>query len=712
MTDLSIIIVNYNVRDFLEQALLSVRKAVRDIPHEIIVVDNASTDGSVRMVRERFPDVILIANSVNAGFARANNQAMKLAKGRFISLLNPDTLVKEDTFSVILDAFGKHSEAGMIGCRVLNPDGSLQLSCRRSFPTPWVSITRLLGLSWLFPKNRLFGRYNLTYLDPDSAAEVDAISGSFMNVRREVIESAGMLDERFFMYGEDLEWCYQIKERGWKIMYIPDTSIVHYKGESSRQSNWNQLKLFYRAMVIFSEKHFRSYSVFTPFWLLKFAIWLRAFVTLFGRAGRSLFVPVADVVMINAAVLAAFYMRFGELVELPVFGDYRDYILIGGISSVILLISLFIQGVYPRHRYSVRRSFYGAVWGSMIAALVIFFSRWLAVSRIVLVLSAALQILFLAGWRQVLKLVVHLFAGGKFMPFSDELRPVRNIIIGTDSASVEIFQRFGKHPLYSRQAAGLVSTDDTPPPPGVPVLGHVSELLKIVREHNITDIIFAASSHSYNRIIDTVTLCQPARVSFKLVPDSLQLIIGKSSVVPLGEVPLVDIEYKFFEGTNRVFKRLIDIIVAGTLIVVTFPAYMFVKWRKGLRSEFRLVLGERGTPLYVRRVMRKDRPYTGRARLFPLWIHVLAGELSLVGTPVFTDTPELPQRLSLLKPGIISLDAVDIETPSTLNGHTFELTYLKNYTILYDLKIIFRAIVHGSARRSSNKPMEVDNSHS
>src|SRR5689334_6085898 len=252
---LSVIIVNYNVKAFLESSLVSVRKALDRIDGEIIVVDNASDDGSVEMMRQKFPSVRLIANERNIGFGAANNVALKTARGRYILLLNPDTVVQEDTFLVMTSYMDAHPEAGAAGCKLLNPDGSFQLPCRRSFPTPWVAFTKITGLSALFPSSRLFGRYNLTYLDPDETYPVDALSGAFMFLRREAYEQTGGFDEEFFMYGEDLDLCYRIQQAGWAIMYVPETQIIHYKGESARRSDIDEVRLFYEAMRLFVRKH-------------------------------------------------------------------------------------------------------------------------------------------------------------------------------------------------------------------------------------------------------------------------------------------------------------------------------------------------------------------------------------------------------------------------------------------------------------------------
>ena len=213
----SVVIVNYNVRDFLHHAIISLTKALKGVSSEILVVDNASDDGSVDMVKKAFPRVRMFASPVNLGFAKGNNVALRHARGEYILLINPDTLVQEDTIRTMIGFFEAHPGVGLAGCKILNPDGSFQLPCRRSFPRPWVAFTKMTGLSRLFPHSRLFGRYNLTYLSPDETYEIDAVSGSYMMIRKAVYDEVGGLDEDFFMYGEDLDWCYRIQKSGWKI---------------------------------------------------------------------------------------------------------------------------------------------------------------------------------------------------------------------------------------------------------------------------------------------------------------------------------------------------------------------------------------------------------------------------------------------------------------------------------------------------------------
>ncbi|MCU0644892.1 MAG: glycosyltransferase family 2 protein, partial [bacterium] len=355
--DLSIIIVSFNVKEFLEQAINSIKQSCRNIAYELFVVDNASRDGSVEFIQRKFPEAHLIANLENRGFAAANNQAIKLASGKFILLINPDTIVQEDTFSVILNFFDRHPECGMVGCKIMNPDGSLQLACRRSFPTPWVAFTKIIGLSKLFPNTKLFGRYNLTYLDPDQTYEVEAISGSFMFFGRAVIDKVGHLDESFFMYGEDLDWCFRTREAGWKIYYLPDTKIIHFKGESSKKSDKDLIIQFYRAMKLFVEKHYHNRYLHVPQWLLMVGITLRASLTFLARFFSSILPGLIDLLLINISVISGIYIRFQTLRYLGL------YLIVMAVYSVIWMCCLALVGSYSRSKYSSLRATYGVLIG-------------------------------------------------------------------------------------------------------------------------------------------------------------------------------------------------------------------------------------------------------------------------------------------------------------------------------------------------------------
>lgn len=271
---LSIIIVNYNVANLLCECLRSIL-ANDGVSFEVWVVDNGSTDHSADMVRRGFPSVRLIEIPVNKGYAHANNLGLEKAKGDYLLLLNPDTVLPSDGLRKMVDFMQEHREAGIAGPKLVRRDGSLDPACRRSFPTPLVSFYRLTGLSQLFPQSKRFARYNLTYLDPDRIAEVDSVVGAFMLVRRRAMEEAGLLDERFFLYGEDLDWAIRIKNKGWKVLYNPEVTVLHYKAESSRQEIRQATVEFYRSMLVFYRKHYAPSTGPIVNWIITIAIGLR-----------------------------------------------------------------------------------------------------------------------------------------------------------------------------------------------------------------------------------------------------------------------------------------------------------------------------------------------------------------------------------------------------------------------------------------------------
>ncbi|MBN1967204.1 MAG: glycosyltransferase family 2 protein [Anaerolineae bacterium] len=272
MLDLGIVIVNWNTRDLLRDCLKSIAASEGDFTRRVIVVDNASTDGSADMVRRESPDVDVIASATNDGFSIANNKGLRalgFEQGcsddvpRYALVLNPDTVLPPDALRDMLAYMDADESIGAAGPKLVMLDGQLDLACRRSFPTPEISFYRMIGLSKLFPRSRRFGRYNMTYLDPDVETEVDSVVGAFMLVRRDAIRHVGLFDETFFMYGEDLDWAYRIKQAGWKVMYNPRVTVTHVKRAASRQSRRAQHE-FYRAMLIFYRKHYRAT---TPWWL-------------------------------------------------------------------------------------------------------------------------------------------------------------------------------------------------------------------------------------------------------------------------------------------------------------------------------------------------------------------------------------------------------------------------------------------------------------
>jgi len=256
---LSVVVVSYNCREPLLACLDSLRTSVQDAPYEVHVVDNASGDGTPYAVREHHPWVRLTVNPENLGFARANNLALRMALDRsgvsFLLLLNPDTLVFDHVFDRSMAYLAAHPRAGMVGCRLVTADGSLDLACRRSFPSAWDGFCRASGLSRLFPRSRLLSRYNLTYLDASKPARVDAVNGAYMMVTRQALARVGLLDEEYFMYMEDLDWCWRFAKAGFEVHYDPGCTVVHLKGASSRSRSGSMIRAFFDSMELFCVKN-------------------------------------------------------------------------------------------------------------------------------------------------------------------------------------------------------------------------------------------------------------------------------------------------------------------------------------------------------------------------------------------------------------------------------------------------------------------------
>ena len=295
---LSVVIVNYNVKHFLEQALLSVRRAAVGLAVETWVVDNNSSDDSVALVKAQFPEVFLIENKENGGFSKANNQAIRASTGEYVLLLNPDTVVSEDTFQKCLAFMDAHPDAGGLGVKTIDGSGAFLPESKRGFPSPWVAFCKSFGLSALFPKSAFFNWYYMGHLSKDETHACEVLVGSFMLVRRSVLDKIGLLDESFFMYGEDIDLSYRIVNQGFKNYYYPDTTIIHYKGESTKKGNLNYVRVFYGAMIIFAKKHFQGQKAALFIALMQAAVWFRAGLTLLVHLLKKIYLPVLDALLI------------------------------------------------------------------------------------------------------------------------------------------------------------------------------------------------------------------------------------------------------------------------------------------------------------------------------------------------------------------------------------------------------------------------------
>ncbi len=330
----SVIIVAYNSSDFIPACLKSVRDASEGIDAEVIVLDNGSPEPVSAEIKDFFPEVKWIDSKENLGFGKGCNLAVKSATKPYLFFINPDTIVSTDSFRKMLEFVQEHPESGTVGSRILNEDGSLQLACRRSFPTTISAISKTVGLAALFPKSKLLASYNMTYADPNEVTEVDAISGSFFCMRSDLYRQLNGFDEDFFMYGEDLDLCFRAKVAGFKNYYTPATNILHFKGQSCKTRRWKSYLDFYKAMIIFVKKHKDLY--FVPTLLVTLGILFAAFVGMFSRLIPKFWKIILDTVMILGISLLA------VVVENDPYDGFLDY----GRVPIVLLCTLVINVLY------------------------------------------------------------------------------------------------------------------------------------------------------------------------------------------------------------------------------------------------------------------------------------------------------------------------------------------------------------------------------
>ncbi len=664
---LSIVIVNYNVKAFLQQALESIQKATQSIETEVFVVDNHSVDGSIEMLQSQFPQIRLIQNQKNLGFAKANNQAIKESSGDYVWLLNPDTLVQEDTPQKLIEVMEANHKIGLLGCKILNDDGSLQLACRRSFPTPWVAFTKLLGLANIFPKSKWFGRYNLTHLDPNESYEVEAISGSCMFIRREALEEVGPLDETFFMYGEDLDWCFRVGKTGWKVFYTPVTSIIHYKGESSKVAIWDTNTHFYRAMDIFTRKHFKSSSRFPIHWVLRFGIFVRYILSVLSKISQNAVGYVLDLSGLLIITLIAIFIKFRTLDVL----DQYIYVLPVYLGTWLAVITSL--GLYRTYKYSVSRSILAATLGFLINVTLTYFFKEYAFSRVVMLISYFGALFWISGWR--------IFASSRRTE-NFQLGTQRTLVIGDFSSAKDIFSRLltdlrlGYTPIGIVTTDGLEHRDDR-------IIGQLDDLIALVQYHRIDDVIFTSDNIELSQIFNYLPTLSKQGVKIKLVPGNLSFIVGKSTVDNLQAVQFVDMDFKYYHPGSRLFKRLEDLLIAPFL-------YLFMRPFQSLMVRSRsmsLVEIHIDSKTYSTYKMPDGQPsFWSNLSLLPL---VIGGKLSLIGSPI-----DLMDKGWDIKPGVFSLESVrggsqlsEEERYSLLNY------YLHNHSILLDFEIIIKAIL-------------------
>lgn len=646
---LSIVIVNYNVKYFLEQCLLSVFKATEGIDNEIFVVDNNSVDGSVKMLSEKFPEVQVIENKDNKGFSKANNQAIKIAKGEFILLLNPDTVVEEDTFRKTIDFMDKHAEAGGLGVKMFDGKGNFLPESKRGLPKPVVAFYKIFGLSRLFPKSKTFGRYHLGFLDKDKIHEVDVLSGAFMMLRKDALDKVGHLDEDFFMYGEDIDLSYRIIKGGYKNYYFPETRIIHYKGESTKKSSVNYVFVFYNAMIIFARKHFTQNNARLFSFLINFAVYFRAFAALLSRFARKIILPVLDAGMIFGGI----YFIKGYWENKVIFQGSGHYPIEFITIAVPAYIAIWLFSVYINSGYDKPYKFIKIFRGILIGTLVIltFYSlldeshRY---SRALIILGSIWAIVVMFAVRYVFQLLKINDLG-----FSRENN--RKFIIVGDSSEVSRVDALLKTTHLNPGFIGHVSSSSKSAVNGF--LGNIDQLSDIIQIYNIDEVIFCSKNLGPQSIIDKMSVLQNFNVDFKIAPPESLSIIGSNSINTSGDIYVVNIN-SISKVNNKRNKFLLDKFVS--LVFILFLPVMLIMVKR-------------------------------RASFLRNIIQVLIGKKSWVGYYSGDDIDY--QKLPKIKKGVLNpSDGVKKLkfTPEILSS--LNILYAKDYDVYNDINIIAKGI--------------------
>lgn len=629
----------------------SVMRATRNIDAEVWVVDNNSVDGSMEMVKSLFPSVKCLENKENLGFSKANNQAIRMSQSRYVLLLNPDTVLQDDTLEKCVAFMDEHSDAGGLGVRMIDGKGQFLPESKRGLPSPAVAFYKMTGLSALFPRSKTFGRYHLKFLDENSIHRVDVLSGAFMLLRSEVLGKIGLLDEDFFMYGEDIDLSYRITQAGYHNYYFPQTTIIHYKGESTKKRSANYVKVFYNAMVLFARKHYSKSIAGRLNVFIQLAIYLRAAIALAYRALSSAWLPILDFLLIYAGYFGI--TRYWEEYNKYVKGFYPDTYFALHIPVYILavLFCVYLSGGYDKP-LSVRRIVRGAAFGALIAfSGYAFLPKSLQFSRAILLLGCAWSI----AAPLLLRLLMHFLKTGKTQ--LSDTRAYRIAIVAGMAESQRI-EGLLTRSMVKMDAITRVSPDNSRPEGFAGNLGQMAEVVDIF---NVNLVIFSAADVVSSHIMEVMSHLSGRSVQFKIVPEGSHFVIGSNSKDERGELFTLDLSFTIENLEIRRKKRILDL---------------------GLVAVFFLL-----SPLLL--MLKKGR------FLMAHWFKVLWGKVTWVSYANRPNTDYLPRlKPGCLYPGMLYANA---ELESAVN-----LNYARDYHVYQDLHTIWIYLTRSIA--SGNPP--------
>lgn len=687
--DVTIVIVNYNVKEYLSSLLQSIIKAEKGLNLEIIVVDNASTDGSVEFLKPRYPFVHFIENDVNFGFGKANNQAIKIATGKFTLLINPDTLISEDTLTTMVHHLENSPKTGAAGCKILNPDGTFAPESRRSVPTPISSLWKMLGLTRLFSNSRAFGDYYLSWVDENKAGPVPVLSGAFMFFRTELLRHLGGFDERFFMYGEDIDLCYRLSKTDNVIDYIPSTSIIHYKGESTKKENLDYVITFNKAMFLFFNKHYSYAYTFLIRFFVFFGIIIRgctSYLTALFRKSKSL---VTDLTVINLCLGTFFIYKY----DMPTLNIIQGYD--GGELIVHASLSIFYVAFSKFYDIEVKNKVsIGAVAKSIFlsfsgVALITYFLHEFSYSQFILLSSGITSVLILAGIR-ILGKRISRSSGLHY----GRVKPERMVVVGIDSGTDELIKKIRKKVTWNYEIVGIIAQqnqDWIDEIEHVPVVGRTDHIADLVKFRNVDQLLFSLSSISNKEILNIMSQLQSKCIVCKVVPDSMDYMIGKSNVEYFEDIPVVGVELPYISTWNQFMKRNMDFWLASFILLVGLPYYLVAELRQMMRMEYKSTVNYNVTKNHKESI-RLYIPYEKNKWLnrYLFVKYIWMGQLSWVGAPLVA----IPSAPVYYKPGLTGLRQINEKRVfREEEKERFEIYYVQNYSISMDIHVILSTII-------------------
>jgi len=710
--DLSIVIVGYNSLPELGECLASVRDTGASVRLETVVVDNASTDGTVEFLRREHPDVRVVANGRNVGYSKAVNQGIAESRARYVLVLNPDIVVRPDALQKLITSMDERPDVAIAGSKLLNPDGSLQYSCRR-FYTFWTLFLRRTPLGKLFKNGRTISNYLMLEFDHEHSREVDWVIGACMIVRKDALADFGGMDERFFLYFEDVDWCYRVWQSGWKVWYVADSVMQHrHARESARPGLSKQLVAHGLSMIHFYEK------------------WGKAIYGLkkYRRVVTNSVLLLSDLVAINGGFALAYVLRSSlrGLLEKPMFGVsvYGAFLVF---ANLVLVFSYAFFGLYTatieRERASdvTLRVFRATVVAAIILMASTYLTSRTVYSRVLVGAFCVLSVVLAVVLRVWLRKLHGLVRAGRF-----DL--TRVAVVGTGETARRVAERLLQRSALGYDLAGLVTTGNTERPPGFTVIGRLEELPELIEKHRIGEVIFADPGVSDDKVADFLLKARKSAVDIKMVSGLTSILTQRARVEEFMDLPVVSFEREALLRAGAGTKRVVDVAGATVILVLWSPLLLLTSVatlmgkrtgpfssvpRAGLGGEmFRMyVLNETERPSALRRFALRHGLFN-----FPAVVNVLKGEMSFVGpqavAPVDPDALGLRERLRFdARPGITGLAQVSAAegAGSREELDALDAYYVQGWSLSGDVKILMRWLMQcilgwGDVSRASDHP--------